>query len=97
MTRAIIPIGECGLLSRRNALRYCGCLGEEKFDQIVAPHVRVRWLGARRFYLRRDLDQWIEGAGEPAPLTVQDIIAGMGEPLDTQRPARPNPQRERPG
>jgi hypothetical protein len=95
MTRALIPLGECGLLSRRNALRYCGCLGEEKFDRLVAPHVRVRWLGSQRFYLRKDLDQWIEGL-QPAPTTVEQVLAGYDEALEKQRRGRPNPRRERP-
>jgi hypothetical protein len=38
MTRGLIPIGECGLLSRPNAMRYCGQIGEERFDREVAPH-----------------------------------------------------------
>lgn len=61
MARAIIPIGECGLLSRRNARRYCGGLGEERFDRVVGPHVTARLLGGERFYVRKELDAWIAG------------------------------------
>jgi hypothetical protein len=62
MARALIPLSDCGLLSRRNARRYCGCLGEEKFDREVGPHVRARLLGREKFYSRKELDAWIDGS-----------------------------------
>jgi hypothetical protein len=59
--RALIPLAECGLLSRTNARRYCGCLGEESFDRVIGPHVTPRLIGRARFYVRKGLDAWIEG------------------------------------
>lgn len=61
MSRTRIPLSECGLLSRANARRYCGCLGDERFDREVGPHVRARLLGSERFYSRKELDAWIDG------------------------------------
>jgi hypothetical protein len=69
----IIPLSECGLLSRRNARRYCGCLGEESFDREVGPHVRARLLGSRRFYSRKELDAWIDGV-RPASNSFKEAI-----------------------
>ena len=59
--RALISLGECGLLTWRNAMRYCGQLGEERFDREVAPRCRPRYIGQERFYLRDDLDVWTHG------------------------------------
>lgn len=73
----LIPIGECGLLSRRNARRYCGCLGEELFDLKVAPHVRALRMGTRRFYSRKELDAWIDGKVEPVYPTNDEILARL--------------------
>jgi hypothetical protein len=58
VTRPAIRLDECGLLSRRNAMRYCGQLGEERFDREVAPHCAPRYIGQERFYDRDDLDAW---------------------------------------
>lgn len=63
MTRRAIPLGECGLLSRANARRYCGGLGDERFDREVGPHVTARMLGGERFYARKELDDWIDRTG----------------------------------
>jgi hypothetical protein len=71
----LIPIGECGLLSRKNARRYCGCLSDERFDLKVAPHVRARLLGTRRYYSRKELDAWIDGKGEPQRPTAAELLA----------------------
>lgn len=54
--REVIPLGECGLLTCKNAMRYCGQLGDERFDREVAPCCRPRLIGQERFYLREDLD-----------------------------------------
>ena len=59
MPRAAIRLDECGLLSRRNAMQYCGQLGEERFDREVAPRCAPRYIGQERFYQRQDLDRWI--------------------------------------
>lgn len=56
MSRDPIPLGECGLLTRKNAMRYCGQLGDERFDREVALRCRPRFIGQERFYLRQDLD-----------------------------------------
>jgi hypothetical protein len=66
MGRTRIPLSDCGLLSRRNARRYCGCLGEERFDREVGPHVTARLLGSERFYSRKELDAWIDGPTRPS-------------------------------
>lgn len=58
MARAAIPLDECRLLTRRNAMRYCGQLGEERFDREVAPVCAPRYIGQERFYDRQDLDRW---------------------------------------
>lgn len=97
MTRALIPIGECGLLSRRNAMRYCGCLGEEKFDRIVAPHVKARWLGGRRFYSRKELDAWIDGDCPRGPvLSGAELVDRLWAAGEAKSRGRPNPRREKP-
>ncbi len=59
--RRQIPIGECGLLTRRNAMAYCGQLGDERFDREVAPYCPPRFIGQERFYDRDDLDVWRKG------------------------------------
>lgn len=56
LSRDPIPLGECGLLTRKNAMRYCGQLGDERFDREVALRCRPRFIGQERFYLRQDLD-----------------------------------------
>lgn len=58
MSERLIPWGECVLLSRRNARRYCGGLGDDRFDREVVPHVPARILGGERFYVRAHLDKW---------------------------------------
>ncbi|MBL8582819.1 MAG: hypothetical protein JNL61_11410 [Rhizobiaceae bacterium] len=70
MPRRSIPLGECGLLSRANARRYCGGLGEDRFDREVGPHVTPRMLGGERFYARKELDAWIDrpGSNRQAPV-----------------------------
>jgi hypothetical protein len=61
VTRTTIRLDECALLSRRNAMRYCGQLGDERFDREVAPRCTPRFIGQERFYLREDLDAWARG------------------------------------
>lgn len=61
MPRRPIPKSECRLLSRADARRYCGGLGNERFDREVAPHCVVRLIGLERFYDRLELDGWIDG------------------------------------
>src|SRR5262249_17141739 len=61
MTKPTIRLDECGLLTRRNAMRYCGQLGDERFDREVVPACMPRFIGHERFYSRQDLDRWIEG------------------------------------
>jgi hypothetical protein len=73
-TRALILLSDCGLLSRRNARRYCGCLGEERFDREVGPHVTARLIGRERFYSRKELDAWIHGIGQPAGESLLESI-----------------------
>lgn len=90
MARVIIPIGECGLLSRKNARRYCGGLGEERFDRIVGPHVRARLIGGERFYVRSELDAWIVGrvqndGGAVIERIEQMFAADVAHAAETER------------
>jgi len=88
VSRTHIPLSECGLLSRTNARRYCGCLGEERFDREVGPHVRPRLLGSERFYSRKELDAWINGDNEAETDrgTLHEKIARMfGDDAETDR------------
>jgi hypothetical protein len=78
MTRQLIPLAECGLLSRTNARRYCGCLGEDRFDRVVEPHVTARLLGKERFYSRKELDAWIDaGAGVEAMSDREALLSRL--------------------
>lgn len=61
--RCPIPKSECRLLSRADARRYCGGLGNERFDREVAPHCTVRLIGIERFYDRLELDAWVDQLG----------------------------------
>ena len=74
MSRTLIPVGECGLLSRRNARRYCGGLGEERFDRVVGRHVTPRLIGGERFYVRKELDDWIVGPVQSDSDAAWEII-----------------------
>lgn len=90
MARDIIRLDECGLLSRRNAMRYCGQLGEERFDRVVAPHCRPRFIGQERFYLREDLDAWRHGLpvdrlGTPTQAPEQDDWGRLRDDLGKGR------------
>lgn len=77
MSRQPIPLDQCRLLSRTNARQYVGGLGEETFDREVAPHVRSRRIGAKRYYLRDDLDAWVDKPFSPSKSTVEDILRTM--------------------
>ena len=76
MSRQKLPLGEAGLLSRANARIYCGCLGEERFDREVGPHVTPKLLGGEKFYIRAQLDAWIgiEGRRRPSYAEVNNWI-----------------------
>jgi hypothetical protein len=56
--RAEIRLDECGLLTRRNAMRWCGQLGDERFDREVVPVCAPRYIGQERFYSIDDLRAW---------------------------------------
>jgi hypothetical protein len=58
--KARIPLSDCGLLSRVDARRFVGCLGEERFDREVGPHVRPRLIGNQRYYRVEELRAWID-------------------------------------
>ena len=60
MARQRIPLSDCGLLSRANARRFVGCLGDERFDREVGPFVTPRIIGKERFYKVRELTAWID-------------------------------------
>lgn len=78
--RAAIRLDECGLLSRRNAMLWCGQLGEERFDREVMPYCAPRYIGQERFYDLDDLRAWKRGLpvdrlGRP----TQADMAGQGD------------------
>lgn len=54
-----MKLEEAALLSRTNARFYAGQLGEDKFDAHVAPHIRSKVIGSRRYYVRADIDRWL--------------------------------------
>lgn len=75
--RALIPIGECGLLTRRNAMRWCGQMGEERFAREVEPMCAPRFVGQERFYDLEDLKRWrmslpVDRLGRPPQAPVED-------------------------
>lgn len=84
MSRRAIPLGECGLLSRSNARRYCGGLGEDRFDREVGPFVTPRRIGGERFYARKELDAWIDRPGNARQPAVNWL-----ERLDDDLNSRP--------
>jgi hypothetical protein len=61
VSRPAIRLDECGLLTRRNAMRWCGQIGEERFDREVAPLCAPRYIGQERFYDLDDLRAWKAG------------------------------------
>jgi hypothetical protein len=87
MVRRAIPKSECRLLSRADARRYCGGLGNDRFDREVAPHCLARMIGRERFYDRLDLDAWVDGLGYVVPLSKTDWLAKIDHDLNS-RPRR---------
>jgi hypothetical protein len=65
------------LLSKADARQYVGGLGEETFKREVEPHVRSRLIGSRRYYLRDDLDAWVDKPFCPSKSTVEGILRTM--------------------
>ena len=87
MGRRPIPKSQCRLLTRSDARRYCGGLGEGRFDREVGPYVAVRVIGAERFYDRLELDAWVDqlsGAGQPQEI---DWLSEIDNDLNS-RPRR---------
>jgi hypothetical protein len=83
MARRPIPKSECRLLSRSDARRYCGGLGDERFDREVAPHCVVRLIGQERFYDRLELDAWVDRLSGIAPRAKIDWLAKVDDDLDS--------------
>jgi hypothetical protein len=83
MARRAIPKSECRLLSRADARRYCGGLGNERFDREVGPHCVPRLIGRERFYDRLELDAWVDGLGIVVPLSKTDWLAKIDHDLDS--------------
>lgn len=81
MARRPIPKSECRLLSRADARRYCGGLGEERFDREVGPHVAPRTIGTERFYDRLELDAWVDRLGAPAQPSDTDWLGKIDNDL----------------
>lgn len=89
MARRPIPKSECRLLSRADAKRYCGGLGDERFDREVGPHVSPRTLGREQFYDRLELDLWVDrlgGGGQPDEI---DWLKKVDDDLDNRSPRQP--------
>ena len=84
MARRPIPKSECRLLCRADARRYCGGLGEERFDREVGPHVVPRTVGAERFYDRLELDAWVDRLGAPDQRAGTDWLEKMDNDLNTR-------------
>jgi hypothetical protein len=83
MARRAIPKSECRLLSRADARRYCGGLGNERFDREVGPHCVPRLIGSERFYDRLELDAWVDGLGGVVLLSKTDWLAKIDHDLDS--------------
>jgi hypothetical protein len=84
MARRPIPKSECRLLSRADARRYCGGLGDERFDREVGPHVVPRMIGAERFYDRLELDAWVDRLGGADQRGDTDWLAKVKNDLDSR-------------
>ena len=84
MTRRPIPKSECRLLSRADARRYCGGLGDERFDREVAPHCTPRRIGQEKFYDRLELDTWVDHLGNGRQPQHTDWLAKVDHDLDTR-------------
>ena len=82
MARRPIPKNECRLLSRADARRYCGGLGDERFDREVAPHCVPRQIGHERFYDRLELDAWVDRLGGTARGIETDWLEQVDHDLD---------------
>lgn len=90
MARRPIPKSECRLLSRADARRYCGGLGDERFDREVGPHVAALRIGAEQFYDRLELDAWVDrlgGRGQPVDGEETDWLKKIDDDLNS-RPRR---------
>src|SRR6266404_3519200 len=83
MARRPIPKSEWRLLSRADARRYCGGLGDERFDREVVPHCVPRLIGLERFYDRLELDAWVDGLGGVVQLSKSDWLAKVDQDLDS--------------
>jgi hypothetical protein len=82
MARRPIPKSECRLLSRADARRYCGGLGDERFDREVAPHCVLRLIGLERFYDRLELDAWADKLGGAEQREPTDWLERVDHDLD---------------
>jgi hypothetical protein len=82
MARRLIPKSECRLLSRADARRYCGGLGDERFDREVVPHCVPRLIGIERFYDRLELDAWIDKLSGTARGQETDWLERIDHDLD---------------
>lgn len=87
MPRRRIPTNECRLLSRGDARRYCGGLGDERFDREVAPYCMPRLIGLERFYDRLELDAWADRLGGTEKREPTDWLERVERDLD-QSPRR---------
>ena len=72
------------LLTRDEAARYCR-IGLRTFDRLVAPHVQVLCIGARRLFDRRDIDTWLETQKDGRSLEIRErrpSRSGSGQRVD---------------
>jgi hypothetical protein len=80
--RQPIPKSECRLLSRADARRYCGGLGDERFDREVAPYCVPRLIGLERFYDRLELDSFVDRLGSAEKHEPTDWLDRVERDLD---------------
>ena len=78
-----------GALSVEGRLQLLSALLPAFAPGLVAPHVRARLLGGRRFYSRKELDQWIEGLGRPPQPTAEQLLDRLGGAREAERTPKP--------
>jgi hypothetical protein len=71
-----MKLSDAALLTPKNARFYVGQLGEEKFNQLVAPHLKWKTIGGRRYAVRRSIDVWlgIDKSSEQDHLDAQTLL-----------------------
>lgn len=65
---------EPALLSRADARRYVGGVGNATFDREFGGKVRIIYIGKRRYYVRADLDAAIDARLSQATYDPDELI-----------------------